>query len=80
MTIPAFVLFDQTHLISLLLTYGLITMLTLYVRSFSQEKIKYARVSLGVLLITHACLQLFYGYLRLVCLVQGSVWEASLTV
>jgi hypothetical integral membrane protein (TIGR02206 family) len=66
---PPFVLFDQTHLISLLLTYGLITILTLYVKSFSQEKIKYARVSLGVLLITHACLQLFYGY-------QFIWWEA----
>ena len=61
MDMNPFVLFSQTHILSLILTYGLILLLTLYIKSLGDEKTQYARVSLGVLLITHAFLQIFYA-------------------
>ena len=69
MDMNPFVLFGQTHILSLILTYGLILLFTLYIRSLGDEKTQYARVSLGVLLITHAFLQIFYGY-------QFAWWES----
>ena len=69
MDMNPFVLFGQTHILSLILTYGLIVLLTLYIKSLGDEKTQYARVSLGVLLITHAFLQIFYGY-------QFAWWES----
>ncbi|SVD92680.1 uncharacterized protein METZ01_LOCUS445534 [marine metagenome] len=57
-----FILFDQIHWYTLIFTYGVITILTLWIKSQPKENIKYARFSVGVLLLTHAFMQIFNAY------------------
>ena len=57
-----FILFDQIHLLTLVLTYGVIAIAIFWIRSQSTKRIQYARVSVGVLLLTHAVMQVFNAY------------------
>ena len=57
-----FILFDQIHLFTLVLTFGVIALAIFWIRSQSTERIQYARVSVGVLLLTHAVMQVFNAY------------------
>lgn len=54
-----FILFSQAHLLTLLVTYGVIIFTTIWLKSQSKELIIHAKISVGVLLLTHAIMQIF---------------------
>ena len=57
-----FILFNQTHLLTLLVTYGVIVFTIIWLRSKSKEIIIQAKISVGVLLLTHAVMQIFNAF------------------
>jgi len=54
-----FILFDQIHIITLVVTYGVIVLAILWIRSQSEQIVTQAKISVGVLLLTHAVMQIF---------------------
>jgi len=57
-----FILFDQTHIYTLVVTYGVIILATLWIRSQSEQIVTQAKISVGVLLLTHAVMQIFNAF------------------
>ena len=54
-----FILFDQTHIFTMVVTYGVIILAILWIRSQSEQIVTQAKNSVGVLLLTHAFMQIF---------------------
>ena len=57
-----FILFDQTHIITLVVTYAVIVLAILWIRSQSEQIVTQAKISVGVLLLTHAVMQIFNAF------------------
>jgi hypothetical integral membrane protein (TIGR02206 family) len=57
-----FILFDQSHIFTLIITYGVIILVILWIRSQPEQIITQAKISVGVLLLTHAVMQIFNAF------------------
>jgi len=62
MIMNPFILFDQAHLLTLVFTYGLITLVIIGIKSQSDTNIAHAKIAVGVLLLTHAFMQIFNAF------------------